>query len=261
MIIPIDGVNICIEEAGREGPRVLLLHGWGCDISLMRPVAERLQNAHRVMMVDFPGHGQSGRPPIPWGVPEYAECIAKLLRKTGFYPCSVIAHSFGCRVAAWLETEQPELFEKLVFTGAAGIRKPQTVEGAKRAKQYQQLKKINMALKRTGLLAPLADKLQKKAQQKYGSRDFNALDDEMKKTFVKVIGLDLSDRYEKFRHSTLLIWGDQDTETPLWMGREMESKIPDSGLVLLEGGTHFAYLEQVDRFALIAGHFLKEEQG
>ena len=48
-------------------------------------------------------------------------------------------------------------------------------------------------------------------------------------------------------------------ETPLWMGREMEKMIPDSALIILEGGTHFAYLEQVDRFCTIVSEFLKEE--
>ena len=80
----------------------------------------------------------------------------------------------------------------------------------------------------------------------------------MKKTFVKVINLYLTDLYERFRSSTLLIWGDDDSETPLWMGREMEKRIPDAGLVILEGGTHFAYLEQLQRFNTIVRQFLKE---
>ena len=40
----------------------------------------------------------------------------------------------------------------------------------------------------------------------------------------------------------------------------MEKSIPDAGLVTLEGGSHFAYLEQLDRFILIAKQFLKEEE-
>ena len=81
----------------------------------------------------------------------------------------------------------------------------------------------------------------------------------MRRTFVKVINQDLSDLYPQIRQSTLLIWGDADTETPLWMGREMEKQIPDAGLVILEGGTHFAYLEQIQRFNTICKHFLKED--
>ena len=70
---------------------------------------------------------------------------------------------------------------------------------------------------------------------------------------------DLRDVLPNIAVPTLLIWGDADTETPLWMGKEMEQKIPDAGLVILEGGSHFAYLEQIQRFNTICKHFLKED--
>ena len=82
----------------------------------------------------------------------------------------------------------------------------------------------------------------------------------MRKTFVRVINLDLRDRYPLIRQPVLLLWGDADTETPLWMGREMEKLIPDAGLAVLEGGTHFAYLEQAARFNVIVRQFLKGDE-
>ena len=82
----------------------------------------------------------------------------------------------------------------------------------------------------------------------------------MRKTFVKVVNEDLSDLYSKIKNSTLLIWGDKDTETPLWMAEEMKRKIPDAGLVPLPGGSHFAYLEQLNYFVVITKQFLKEEE-
>ena len=97
---------------------------------------------------------------------------------------------------------------------------------------------------------------EEKLRQKYGSRDYNALDEEMRKTFVKVIQLDLADCLPLIRQPVLLIWGDRDTETPLWMGQKMEREIPDAGLVILEGGSHFAYLEQAPRFNAIVRTFL-----
>ena len=97
-------------------------------MKMMQPVADALKNDHTVLAVDLPGHGESGRPPEPWGVPEYAECVLQLLEKLSFAPCQVVAHSFGCRIAAWIEAEHPDVFEKIVFTGAAGIRPKQTEE-------------------------------------------------------------------------------------------------------------------------------------
>ena len=57
----------------------------------------------------------------------------------------------------------------------------------------------------------------------------------------------------------LLIWGDQDTETPIDDGRLMEQLIPDAGLVVFEGAGHFAYLEQPDRFCRIVDVFLRDD--
>lgn len=254
----INGTQVHYKLTGQGKTRVMLLHGWGCDLHLMEPVANALAETHKILLVDFPGHGESGRPPEPWGVPEYAACLKELIIRLDFAPCSVIAHSFGCRITAWLAAQEPALFDKIIFTGAAGIRPRQSAEAQKRSERYQKLKRGCLKLRSIPFLRKTADKLEKKLRLKYGSRDYNALDDEMKKTFVKVINLDLTDLYERFRSSTLLIWGDDDSETPLWMGREMEKRIPDAGLVILEGGTHFAYLEQLQRFNTIVRQFLKE---
>ena len=259
MIENFHGVQVSYEIQGEGNSRVLLLHGWGCDMGMMQPVAEELKKNHQVLLLDFPGHGKSGRPPEPWGVPEYAECLKDLLKRTNFTPCSVIAHSFGCRVATWIAVNDPELFEKMIFTGAAGIRPQTTVEAARRSSEFKRLKGYCNQIKRISFMKGIAEHWEKKLREKYGSRDYNALDEEMRKTFVKVINQNLIGLYPRFQQSTLLIWGDSDTETPIWMGREMEKLIPDAGRVILEGGTHFAYLEQIRRFNVIVHEFLKED--
>ena len=253
------GTEVNYQLLGEGSSRVLLLHGWGCDISLMRPVGEALAAEHRILMIDLPGHGKSGRPPEPWGVPEYAACVAGMLERLQFSPCSVIAHSFGCRIAAWLAAEKPGLFTRMIFTGAAGIKPRQSEEARIRSERYHRLKERAEKIRKIPGLRQAGDRMQEKLRQKYGSRDYNALDEEMRKTFVKIVSQDLSGLYERITQSTLLIWGDADTETPLWMGKQMERAIPDAGLVILENGTHFAYLEQLQRFNTIAAHFLKED--
>ena len=244
------------EERGSGEKRAVLLHGWGCSAELMRPVADALADGMRVLSVDFPGHGESGRPPEPWGVPEYAEALRALLEQLHYLPCAAVAHSFGGRVAIWLASEYPGMFDRIVLTGAAGLRKPETPESRKRAARYQRLKKLSEAARRTGLFGSLPEKAAERLRQRYGSADYNALDEEMRRTFVRVIGLDLGDRLGRIGCPVLLLWGDRDTETPLWMGQRMEREIPDAALVILEGGTHFAYLEQSARFNLITRTFL-----
>lgn len=256
----VNGTDICYRIEGEGTGRVLLLHGWGCDMKMMQPVADALKTDHVTLSIDLPGHGDSGRPPEPWGVPEYAACVQELLRRLSFTPCSVVAHSFGCRIATFLEAEYPGLFDRIVFTGAAGIRPEPSEEAKKRSARYRKLKAYCKATQKIPLIGKAAAGWEEKLRLKYGSRDYNALDEDMRKTFIRVINLDLTDLYQRFHASTLLIWGDADMETPLWMAREMEKRIPDAGLVILEGGTHFAYLEQITRFNTIVRHFLKEDE-
>ena len=262
MQLEIMGARVEFTESGCGVRSALLLHGWGCSAQLMESVQRALEGSMHVVAPDFPGHGRNGAalpPPQPWGVPEYAAATLDVLRQLDFLPCAVIAHSFGGRVAAYLASEDTGLFTRIVLTGAAGIRPPQTEEGRKRSERFRQLKNLCEGARKARIFGKLPDLMEEKLRQKYGSRDYNALDGEMRKTFVKVISLDLSDRYARIQQPTLLIWGERDTETPLWMGQRMERDIPDAGLVVLEGGTHFAYLEQAQRFCAIARHFLLEE--
>ena len=172
----INGTEIAYRIEGEGENRVLLLHGWGCDMKLMQPVADALKTDHRTLAVDFPGHGESGRPPEPWGVPEYAACLRELLDRLSFLPCSVIAHSFGARVAAWLEAEEPGIFHRIVFTGGAGIRPKPSEESKARTARYKKLKGYCETAKKIPLLGRAAENMEEKLRQKYGSRDYNALD-------------------------------------------------------------------------------------
>ena len=261
MQLEVCGAKVDLVMSGSGERAALLLHGWGCSAKMMGSVAELLSTGMRVAALDFPGHGREGKapaPPEPWGVPEYMEMTAAIIRKLELAPCDIVAHSFGARVAILLASTYPELVGRMILTGAAGIRKPQTGKATARQQLYKGLRGAMNALDKTHLLGSLPDKGREALVQKFGSPDYRALSPEMRQTFNKVISLDLTDRLEKIKAPTLLYWGAQDTETPLWMGRLMEEKIPDAGLVVEEGCGHFAYLEQNAKFLRIARSFLLE---
>lgn len=249
-------VEIHCEQMGESGKNVLLLHGWGCSAQHFSQIAQDLARDYRVTVIDFPAHGESGRPPEPWGVSDFARCVKDLMGQLALAPCDIIAHSFGGRVALYLAANDPELVNRLVLTGCAGLKKPQTEEQKKRSEAYQKKKKSLMGLTKLPLVGAVAQKSLKALQEKYGSADYNALDDEMKKTFVKVISEDLRPLLPKIQASTLLIWGENDQDTPLWMGQAMEREIKDAGLVVFENDDHFAYLRQWPRFVAVVRAFL-----
>ena len=261
MNMQISGVNMHYELYGQGEKRVVLLHGWGCTGDMMKSVGQNLAKDMKVLAVDFPAHGQSSQPPEPWGVPEFAACLKALLERLNFLPCSVIAHSFGGRVTIELAAEDPLLFERIILTGAAGIRKQADGQSNRKTSTYKRLKTLVEFTRKCRVFGTLPDQWQEMLIQKYGSKDYAALSPEMRRTFVKVVNYDQSEKLAHIRKSTLLVWGDKDTETPLWMGRQMEKEIPDSALIVLNGGTHFAYLEHAAQFNAIARSFLVETNG
>ena len=114
---------------------------------------------------------------------------------------------------------------------------------------------------RLPFLKKLVDRLQEALVQKYGSADYKRLNAQMRKTFVKVIHQDLSQWLPQIKASTLLIWGSNDTETPLWMAKVMEERIPDAGLVVEEGAGHFAYLERNATFLRVVRSLFEVDAG
>ncbi|MDR0396108.1 MAG: alpha/beta hydrolase [Oscillospiraceae bacterium] len=256
MFVEARGVNVHYEQSGRQGPDVLLLHGWGCDISLWRPIIERLSQRCRVTTLDFPGHGGSERPPEPWDAKAFAAMTAEFIEKLGIAGCCVIGHSHGGRVALRLALDRPELIGKLILTGSAGLRSKPTLKRRARSVLYKILRGTLDGLEKLRIFGGMPERARAALRGAFGSADYKALDEDMRRTFVLLVNTNLEPELPNVRASTLLLWGDKDTETPLWMGRLMAERIPDAGLVVLEGGSHFAYIEQPDRFCRIAARFI-----
>jgi pimeloyl-ACP methyl ester carboxylesterase len=253
-------VDIYIEKRGDKGPNVLLLHGWGCDVSLWRTIVDRISAEAQVYALDFPGHGRSGALTAPWDTADYAAMTADVIRRLSIAGCMVVGHSHGGRVALRLALDAPELVGKLVITGGTGIRNRQAGKnGKKTAKQtvYKVMKKTLTALDHAKVFGGLPKRGMEALRYKFGSPDYKRLKTDIDRaTFIKLVNTDMTDEIHNIKKPTLLIWGDRDTETPLWMGEKMKELIPDSGLVVFEGGDHFAHIYQVDRFVAIVEAFL-----
>ena len=257
MIFEAMGVQMYYEKHGEAGRPLLLLHGWGGKCESFLPVIRDFQDTHCVYAVDFPGHGRSGEPKEPWSATEYAEMIALFIEEMGIAGCDIIGHSHGGRVTLQLASTRPELVGKLVLTGCAGLPPKYTAQQNAKSSRYQQIKKI--------VNAPLVQKIFGEKQieawrealiQKYGSGDYKALTPSMRATFNRVLRQDMTECLPKIKSSTLLVWGEDDTATPLWMGQEMEKQIPDAGLVTFKGCGHFAYLDKYADFRAVVRSFI-----
>ncbi len=250
MMMDIDGVLVHVRDEGGGQP-VLLLHGWLGQIDSFAPVSRALlTDGRRVIALDFPGHGQSALPPEAWSVTEYARMTAELIQRLGIAGCDVIGHSFGARVAILLASTRPQLVGRMVLTGAAGLRKPPTLG---RRLRHAAMTCVRAALR---LLGPKkAEAMRKRLAFAMGSADYRATQEGMRKTFSRVVEQDLRPYLPNIKAPTLLIWGENDAETPLSFGRIMEKEIPGAGLAVLKDAGHFAYLDKCADFMKIVRVF------
>lgn len=257
MTINVRGAEVYYEQQGAGAP-LLLLHGWGGSVESWIPVVRDFSKERQVTVIEFPGHNRSPEPPEPWSVTEYADMTAQLITALGIEGTDIIAHSFGGRVSILLAATHPALVGRLILTASAGLIPKDNAGSSKKKSRYQHLRALaDNAFTRTLLGEDNVEKMRNSLRQKYGSADYKALKtDRMRATFNRVIAQDLEQQLPKIKASTLLIYGDQDTATPLWMGQTMERLIPDAGLVTMPGAGHFAYLERYDQFKAIAMNFL-----
>lgn len=250
-ITEVNGIKTAYKEEG-NGKDVVLLHGWGQNKEMMDLIFEHLKDRFRVWSIDFPGFGHSDNPPEAWGVPDYEAYLRQFIIQQKIQKPIFIAHSFGCRVAIRYAADYPEEVNKMCLTGAAGIRPKHGLDYQIRTKTYKAGKWL---LKVTGQTKKL-EEMQKNA----GSEDYRNAKGVMRPTFVKVVNDDVTPILKEVKCSVLLVWGDQDTAVPLWMGKEMEKEMPDAGLAIFEGDDHWAYWHQPQRFNAVLDIFLKGDE-
>jgi pimeloyl-ACP methyl ester carboxylesterase len=249
MTITVNGQTIFYAQCGpAQGAAVLLLHGWGTDHTLFRPLMELLGQKYRVLALDFPGFGQSPEPAQPWDVDGYADLVLHFLAALGVEQCILLGHSFGGRVIIKLCARQLPLpvFPKVILVGAAGIRPQSSAKSSLRMRVFRAGKV---------LLRPFPRRLEA-WRQRFGSADYKAASSRMRQVLVKTVNEDLSALLPLVQPPVLLIWGRRDTATPLADGQRMEREIPHAGLAVLEG-THYAFLEQQAQFLRIIASFLE----
>ena len=91
---------------------------------------------------------------------------------------------------------------------------------------------------------------------KAGSSDYAQASPRMRAILSKVVNEDLKAELPKIKASTLLIWGENDTATPLSDARYMETHIPDAGLVSFPGCGHYSFLDNPIQFSAVLRSFL-----
>ncbi|MDD3190259.1 MAG: alpha/beta hydrolase [Candidatus Pacebacteria bacterium] len=263
---------------------IVLLHGWGVSSDKYMATAETIlkdNSDFKFYIPDLPGFGKSEEPTEDWKLNDYVDFTKEFIknavqRTTGFELVKnilkqaaqdgsvtlrrenkkviLLAHSFGGRVAIKYAVKYPNDIEKLVLTGAAGVRHPL---GKKQ-------KIVFVAAKIGGLLfrLPLFGKFERYAKKILymiaREKDYADADPRMKEVMKNALKEDLSPLLEKITVPTVLIWGENDHSTPLADGEIMHEKIADSKLFIIKEANHSAVYNNAEEFAKKFEKGLKE---
>ena len=223
-----------------EGKDILLLHGWGQNIEMMKMLGDNFSDRFRITILDFPGFGLSEEPGEAWNIKDYANMLEEFINELGIKKPIIMGHSFGGRVAIRYSAEH--VVEKIVLFGSPCVR--EDTELPLSVKILKGIKKL-----------PGMDKIGEFAKNFIGSRDYKAASPVMRQTLVNVVNEDLSKYAKEIDCPTLLIWGENDDEAPVSDAKILEGIMVDAALIVLPG-THYAYIENLGQVVNILNNFI-----
>jgi len=252
--ITINGIRLFYEESGKDGGvPVVLMHGWGCDHTTVKSIASILDPGMKVYNIDLPGHGKSQEPTEVWGIEEFTRTVEQFIAQLNICRHVLIGHSFGGRIAILLSSRNE--VSKVVLVDAAGIKPKRSLRYYYKVYTFKLLKKIAPMILGKNKWNALIDSI----RSQRGSADYRNSSPVMRGVMSKCVNEDLKYVMPKIKAPTILIWGEDDTATPLSDAKTMERLIPDSGLVSFQACGHYSFLDNPYGFKSVIREFFKEE--
>jgi len=244
--------DIYYEKYGNGKHNIIILPGWGDTRSTFNNLISVLKEYYTIYIIDYPGFGNSKFPNRDLDIYDYANLIKDFITINNIDNPIIISHSFGGRISIILSGLYKLPIKKMILIDAAGIKRKKKFKVRFKQTIYKLLKKLSHILPKR-IRKSYLDKL----INIFGSTDFKNLDPNIRKTFIKVINEDLTKYLKNINTSCLLIWGENDLDTPLDDGKLMNVNIEDSGLIIIPNASHFPYLEYPYYITKIILEFLK----
>lgn len=219
-----NGICVHYKLYGRKDSHAtLLLHGWGSSGEVFNGFVGEFEDRFFIVP-DFPPFGESKSIVCSWTIFSYASMVISLCEHLGIKSLDVVGHSFGGRIAILLASLKCIDVHTCILVDSAGMRPKFSLKGRFKVLKYKTLKMLG------------------KNVENMGSSDYLALPPCMRGVFINVVNTYLEGYLSKIHAKTLIVWGDLDKETPIYMAKRLNRKIKNSSLVRLNGG-HFVFLD------------------
>ncbi len=253
MEIIINSKKINYEVSG-EGKPIILLHGWLASLDTMKPLQRHLEKYFKVYNVDIIGFGKSDLPDNPLNTDDFGDFLSNFINILKIESPILIGHSNGGRIIINYAGRNLGKINKIVLIDSAGIKPKRSAGYYVKVYSFKTVKNI------VKVFPKKFASVREKALNKFGSSDYKDSPEVLRKTMSIILNEDQRKIMPNINVPTLLIWGDNDTATPLSDAKQMEKLIPNSGIALLEGASHFSYLDKLGQCLVILDEFLKNDK-
>lgn len=248
-----NNIKIYYEKYGNTNKTILILPGWGDTRETFNQIINSFKDNYTIYILDYPGFGKSPIPKKTLTIYDYTEIIYNFLNKNKINNPLIIAHSFGGRITTLLTTKYKVKIDKMLLIDIAGIKPKKTLKQKIKETIYKTLKRIIKITKNK-------EKYQKKLIKIFASTDYQNLPNGMHQTFKNIINEDLTNYIKLIPSECLIIWGKQDTSTPLKDAYKIKKLIKNSALIVFPNGNHFPYLQYPYLINKIIYEFIKEKE-
>lgn len=264
-----DEAQLYFQEQGpgpdSGAPSMILCDGLGCDGFAWKYLVPQLRQKYRVLRWHYRGHGRSSMPEDPerMGMLYTCDDLTRLMDHVGMQDAVVFGHSMGVQVALEFHRRMSNRVKGLVLLCGSYGNPLDTFHDSTVLKTF--FPYVHRLIERfpgpattfTQTLMKTELPIQVALRTEMNPQLINRLDvepyfDHLAKmspvAFVRTLqSLAEHTCWDHLPHvdvPTLVIGGEKDQFTPVWLSRRMADTIPAAEFLLVPGGTHTAPLEQ-----------------
>ena len=226
--------------------RIYIIHGWTYNLDKWTALSESLRaRGIEAVLLKVPGLTEPSDK--VWDIGGYVDWLDNQLN--GVDRPVVVGHSNGGRIALSYVQAHPNKLAQLILIDSAGVAHNETRAAAK----LKTLKYLSKAGKVLSYIPPA-----KKAFYKIiGAQDYNNAPRNMKLTMRNMLAADQRINFAGLKLPVVIIWGRDDTITPLTDGEKIQQSITDSSLHVIDNARHAPFSTHPDQVAKIIETELK----
>ena len=245
-----DGKFKYIEEG--QGEPLMLLHGLFGALSNFMPLIEHFKNSYRVIVPLLPLLELDLLHTSVGGLQKF---VQKFIEHRNYNDIHLLGNSLGGHVALLHILKNPERIKTLVLTGSSGLFENGMGDTyPKRGDREYIRKKTELTFYNPAM-----------ATEELVNEVFEITNNRLK--VIKIIALaksairnNLGEELNEIKQPTCLIWGNNDTITPPFVGKEFNRLIPNSELCFIDKCGHAPMMEVPQEFNKLLAAFLAKQK-